>query len=182
MKPLIAYLIAFFIVGVPAVTYAQPKPTTAAPVGTFTVGDGTVVGTVKEGDQAKNLLVLPPWTMRKCPKDFFATYDQTGAKQLKLRDNDCHLWNVKQTELTSQVGVQTIVIEKLKQINTSHEEEHKLDEKRIQDLVKQVKTEIEEKNKYKYQPNYNWLWISIGAAVALAGVAFGAGVWLAKKE
>jgi len=182
MKPLITYLIAFFIVGLPATTYAQPKPVTTPKIGEFTVGDGTTIGTVKEGDTAKNLKVLPPWTMRKCPKNLFATYGQDGAKQLKLKDNDCHLWNTKQLELTKQVGLQKQAIETLKEINANHEAEHKLDEQRIQDLIKQVNKEIEEKNIYKYKPNYNWLWISISAAVALAGISFGVGVWVANRE
>jgi hypothetical protein len=191
MRLVIAYLVAFFIVGLPATIYAQPKPQPTTPaatattpkIGGFTIGDGTVIGgKIKVGDTAKNMKVLPPWTMRKCPKDFFATYNKDEAKQLKLKDNDCYLWNVKQTELSKQVVAKDAVIEGLKKVHEEHKAEHKLDEKRIQDLMKQVKDEIAEKNKYKYKPSYNWLYISIGAAVAIAGIAFGTGVWLAKKE
>lgn len=189
MRLVIAYLIAFFIVGLPATVYAQPKPTptptattTAPKIGGFKIGDGTTIGSVKIGDQAKNLKVLPPWTMRKCPKSLYATYDQTGAKQLKLKDNDCHLWNVKQTELGRQVVAKDVIIGNLKKANEEHKAEHTLDEKRIQALMKQVKDEIAEKNKYKYKPNYGWLYISIGAAVAIAGVCFGVGVWVTKKD
>lgn len=190
MRLVIAYLVAFFIVGLPATVYAQPKPkpTTTTPatrapkIGSFKIGDGTTIGSVKTGDQAKNLKVLPPWTMRKCPKSLFATYDAPNAKLLKLRDNDCHLWNTKQVELGRQVVAKDIIIGNLKKANDEHKAEHKLDEKRIQDLVGQVKTEIAEKNKYKYKPNYNWLFISIGAALAVAGVCFGVGVWVAKDN
>lgn len=182
MRAITAYLIAFFLVGLPATMYAQPKPVTTPKVGTFTIGDGTTIGTVKVGDKAKNLKVLPPWTMRKCPKNLFATYGKDGAKQLKLKDNDCHLWHTKQQELTKQVVKQGVVIESLKKVNEEHKAEHKLDEKRIQDLIKQNNKNIEEKNKYKYKPTYNWLWISISAAVALAGISFGVGVWVANKE
>lgn len=164
MKLLVAYLIIVFILG-PTVVYAQPKS-----------------AEVTTGDTAKSMLVLPPWTMRKCPTEFFATYDKDGAKLLKLKDNDCHLWNTQQVELTKQVTTKNSTITTLKAVNEEHEKEHKLDDQRIQDLVKQVKEEIAQKNEYKYKPNYNWLYISIGAAVAIAGIAFGAGVWVAKDN
>lgn len=163
---LIAYLVAFFIVGLPATTYSQPKP----------------AETVKEGDQAQNLKVLPPWTMRKCPQTFYATYDQDGAKLLKMRDNDCHLWDKQREEMGKQVTAQGAVIKTLREVNEEHTAQHKRDEQRIESLTKQVKEEIAEKNKYKYQPNYNWLYISIGAALAIAGICFGAGVWVTKKD
>jgi hypothetical protein len=135
----------------------------------------------KVGDVAQNLKVLPPWTMRQCQKTFFATYDQEGAKKLKLLDNDCHFWNVKQSAQTKIIEGKDSQIKLLLKTIVSHEAEHALDEKRQAELVKQLKKEIEEKNKYKYQPNFNWLYIAIGAAVAIAGVSFGAGVWLTKK-
>lgn len=170
MKLVIAYLVAFFIVGLPTTAHAQPKR------------DDTANGSVRVGDSAKNLKVLPPWTMRKCPKNFFATYDVPGAKQLKLKDNDCHLWNTQQVELGKQVVAKSAIITTLKAVNEEHKVEHKLDEQRIQDLVGQVKTEIAEKNKYKYRPNYSWLYISVGAALAVAGVCFGVGVWVTKDN
>jgi hypothetical protein len=159
MKFVIPLLIATLIAG-PAL--AQPVP-------------------VKVGDKAKNLLVIPPWTMKKCPKEFHATYTKDGAKLLRMRDNDCNLWRTQKTEQAKQLHGKDLVITKLKAVNESHETSHKLDQSRIKTLTKQLNENIAEKNKYKYKPNYGWLYITIGAAVALAGLCFGVGVWVAKE-
>jgi hypothetical protein len=90
------------------------------------------------------------------------------------------LWQTKSKLLEAQTTDFKSVVRDLKAVIDTHKEERKLDQQRIQDLIKQVNKEIEEKNTYKYKPNYNWLYISIGAAVALAGVCFGVGVWVAK--
>lgn len=136
----------------------------------------------KVGDQAQNVKVIPPWTMRTCPKEFYATYDTDGALQLKKTDNDCWLWKQKQELLTTQSTAQAKKILLLEQKDRLHEERNKNSEQRISELLKQLNKEIEEKNTYKYKPNYGWLYISIGAALAVAGVCFGVGVWVAKKD
>jgi uncharacterized coiled-coil protein SlyX len=153
----------------------------AQTIGNFTIGDGTVIGgAVAEGDVAKNLKVLPPWTMRKCPKDFFATYDLPGAKELKLKDNACELWRVRQIELGAKTAAQDAAIQTFKAVVAQDEAIQAANEKRIAELVKQVKDEIAEKNKYKYQPNRTWLYVAVGSAVAVAGLSFGIGVLAAK--
>jgi hypothetical protein len=178
MRILTAYLVAFFTVGAPTTLYAKPKSEKLG----ITKSAKTVSGSeTKVGDKSKNLKILPPWTMRKCPKNFFATYGMDGAKQLKKKDSACALWHTKAGLLEAQVTDQTSIIKSLKAVNSTHEAEHKLAEKRIQDLVKQVKTEIEEKNKYKYKPNFGWVYLSVGAALAAVGIAFGVGVWVAKE-
>lgn len=161
---LLSYLLAFFSVGLPAVTYAQTTPKTVV------------------GDVAVNLLELPPWTMRQCPKDFFATYDLEGAKLLKMRDNDCHLWRVKQAHQADIIKAQVLSLQKLQTANQLADDMHKVSTEHIRFLTDRLKEEISLKNEFKYKPNYNWLYISIGAAVALAGVAFGVGVWVAKDN
>jgi len=173
-------IVIYLVIAVASVAaYAQSsKPV----IGEFTIGDGTVIGgsSVAVGDVAKNLKVLPPWTMRKCPKDFFATYDLPGAKALKLKDNDCELWRVRQIELTAKSAAQDAAIQTLKAVVAQDEAIRQANEKRIAELVTQVKTEIAEKNKYKYQPKHSWIYISIGAAVAAVGIAFGVGVLATK--
>lgn len=135
------------------------------------------------GDKAQNLKVLAPWTMRMCPKDFYATYTSAEALDLKKKDNDCWLWNEQQRVLRLQVEDQTRVIEKLKGANAVYVQSQDLDRKRIDTLMKQLKDEIAEKNTYKYKPTYGWLWGVIGGGVALVatGVAIGIGVAYAKK-
>lgn len=158
----IAYLVAFLTVGWPAVGHGDPP--------------------VKVGDQAKNLKVLPPWTMKLCPTALHATYGLEGAKKLKLADNDCALWRTKAGLLDAQTADYRAATGLLKKTIETFKAEAKLDAARNAALTAQLKAEIAEKNKYKYQPNYGWLYISIGAALAVAGIAFGVGVWVAKKE
>lgn len=165
MRFFIAYLVAFFIVGAPATLYAQTPPSKT---------------TVTTKTKAENLRVLPPWTMRKCPKDLFATYDLSGAQQLKLRDNDCHLWHIKQIEQAAVIKLKDTALTKLQLANQAADDINQYNTIRLEELTKQVKAEIAEKNEYKYKPNYSWLYISIGAALAAVGVAFGIGVWVEK--
>lgn len=156
---IIAYLIAFFTV----------LPAAANPP-------------VKVGDTAKNLKVLPPWTMKLCPTELHATYDAPGALQLKSLDNDCALWRTQANILDAQILDFKVAAGLLKQAIETYKTEQQLDQERIHALTKQLKVEIAEKNKYKYQPRYGWLYISIGAALAVTGIAFGVGVWVTKKE
>ena len=160
---IIAYLVAFFLVGLPAVTYADPLP-------------------AKVGDKAKNLKVLPPWTMKLCPTELHATYDAQGALQLKGLDNDCGLWRAKAGVLDAQAADFKASSTLMRAAVETFKKEQALDAARIQVLTKQLKDEIAEKNKYKYQPSYGWLYISIGAALAAVGIAFGVGVWVTKKD
>jgi len=178
MRFLFAYLLAFCAVGAPATLYAKPKSENSSI--TKTAKTTSTVET-KVGDKSKNLKILPSWTMRKCPTDFFATYDMAGAKDLKNKDSACALWRTKMRLLEAQVTAQVAVIKSLKEIDGIHNAEHALMETRIQDLITQVKAEIKEKNEYKYQPTYGWLYVSIGAALAVTGLAFGVGVWVARK-
>lgn len=138
---------------------------------------------VKVGDQPKNLKVLPPWTMKLCPTEFHATYDTTGALELKKRDNDCALWRDAAPLLQQQVADYKTLTEKNNQIVASLKTVQALDQVRITNLITQLKKEIEEKNTYKYKPTYSWLWGIIGGSVALVatGVAIGVGVAYAKK-
>jgi len=138
---------------------------------------------VKVGDQPKNLKVLPPWTMKLCPTEFHATYDTAGALELKKKDNDCALWRDAAPLLQQQLEDYKKLTEKNDQIVASLKTVQALDQKRINDLITQLKKEIEEKNTYKYKPTYSWLWGIIGGSVALVatGVAVGLGVAYAKK-
>jgi hypothetical protein len=179
MRLIIPYLIAFFIVGPVTTLDARGEPQNP---GTTKSQKQPPAPETKSGDKAKNLKVLPPWTMRLCPKDLYATYDITGAKELKKTDSACALWQTKSKLLEAQTTDFKTVVKDLKAVVETHKEERKLDQQRIQDLIKQVNKEIEEKNTYKYKPNYNWLFISIGAALAVAGVCFGVGVWVAKDN
>lgn len=141
---------------------------------------------VRVGDTAKNLKVLPPWTMRQCrigtakALKLRGVYDMDGALKLKKTDADCALWRDSQTNLKAQNVTLGGLVEHLEKSAKLAAEQQVRSDARIAELVTQVKEEIELKNKYKYKPNYNWLYIGIGAAVAVAGVGFGAGVWLAK--
>lgn len=189
MKLVIVYLIAFFIVGLPATIYSQPRPATPTPttptgtptIGSFTIGDGTVIGDVKVGDKAKNLKVLVPWTMRKCPKDFAATYTLQEGVKLKKIDNDCWLWQTTNKTLKAKTAEQATAIKDLEVVRETQKKEIELEKERNAALTKQLNKEIEEKNKHKYKPNYGWLYIAIGAAVAAVGVAFGIGAWATKE-
>lgn len=156
---IIAYLVAFFTV----------LPAAAAPP-------------AKVGDKAKNLKVLPPWTMKLCPRALHATYGPGEALKLKRLDNDCHLWKTKAGLLDAQTADLKATSKLLRGVIDTFKAEAKLDAARNAMLTKQLKAEIAEKNKYKYKPNFNWLYISIGAALAAVGIAFGVGVWVTKKE
>lgn len=133
------------------------------------------------GDKAKNLKIIPPWTMRICPKDFFATYSAEEALELKKKDNDCWLWGERQRVLQLQTEDRAKVIEKLKLASAAQDQVVKNGQAREAELIKQLKQEITEKNTYKYKPNYGWVYITVGAALAAVGVAFGVGVWVANK-
>lgn len=134
------------------------------------------VPAVKPGDKAKNLKVLPAWTMQRCPTALKATYGPQEALQLKRADNDCALWQAQAALLEPQ----TKALETLRGIVATYKTERQLDQERIQALMKQLKTEIAEKNKHKYKPSYGWLYVAVGAAVAVVGVSFGVGVIVAR--
>lgn len=173
MKFLAIYLIVFLILS-PCFSYAEaPK---ALPFPNTPVSLDTA-----EGDQALNLKIIPPWTMLKCPKEFYATYTLEGAKELKKTDAACFLWQTRSTLLETQTATYTKVIEDLKKVVGTYEAERIEDEAHIKNLINELNIEIAEKNTYKYQPNYGWLYISIGAALAVAGIAFGVGVWIEKN-
>lgn len=190
MRLLITYLVAFFIVGpltfVSKTTNARDVPSKLGTTKTQKQPSASKTKSSAQppqvGDKAKNLKVLPPWTMRKCPLSFFATYAMAGAKELKKTDSACALWQTKAQLLEAQTTDFKSVVHDLKTIIVTHKDERKLDQQRIQDLTKQVNTEIAEKNKYKYKPDYKWLWVAVGSAVALAGVCFGVGVWVSKEK
>lgn len=131
---------------------------------------------VKPGDKAKNLKVLPAWTMARCPTALKASYTAQEALQLKRLDNDCALWKAQ----AALLGPQTKALEALQGIVSTYKTEHQLDQERIQALVKQLKAEIAEKNKYKYKSSYGWLYVAVGAGLAAVGLSFGVGVWIAK--
>lgn len=159
IKFLITYFIVFFIL-CPCIPYADE---------------------VSVGDQAKNLSVLPPWTMRLCPTTFYATYNIDEAKKLKETDAACLLWRTKTALLETQSIHYIALVDDLYGIIDTYKEEQKEDIQHIKTLTEQLNKEIAEKNKYKYQPNYNGLYIAIGAAIALVGISFGVGVMIAKK-
>ena len=127
---------------------------------------------------AEPMKVLPPWTMRTCPTEFYATYDSAGALELKKRDNDCALWRDVVPLLRKQVEDYATMTTKTAQVVELYRQSQIADTKRITDLVTQLKDEIAEKNKYKYAPSYAWRWGVIGGGVALVatGVAIGVGV------
>ncbi len=172
MKILITYLIAFFIVGVPTTLHARPQ----TPKSDITKTAKTVsVLETKPKDKAKNLKLVPPWTMKLCPTDLHAAYDKAGAIKLRALDNDCWRWkgyfDAYFTMKKSYEGMAT----NLRKIIESHERSRTLDRFRITTLMSQLKKEIEEKNKYKYQPTWGWLWaVAGGVALAVAtGILIG---------
>jgi hypothetical protein len=138
---------------------------------------------VKINDTAENLKILPPWTMRICPTDFYATYDLEGAKQLKKIDSACALAQMQTTFYKAQITDLKSVVTDFKAVLELQKQERLLDQGRIDDLMTQLKKEIEEKNTYKYKPTYNWIWAVIGggAALVVTGMAVGFGVAYAKK-
>lgn len=184
MKFLVLYLVVFLALGWAKTPDARGVPkkldTTKTKKQPSTPKTEPKAKLAQPGDQAQNMKVLPPWTMRQCPQGLFATYDFAGAKELKKADSACWSWQAIATLSEAQSTDFAVVVGKLKFLVKTFKDERKLDQERIQELLKQVNTEIAEKNKYKYKPDYKWLWISIGAAVAVTGIAFGAGVWVAK--
>lgn len=136
---------------------------------------------IEVGDRAKNLRVIPPWTMRLCPNNFYATYNIEEAKKLKETDALCLLWKTKISLLEAQIVNFTTQVNNLHGIIDTYKEEQTQDNQRIQALLKQLSEEITEKNKYKYQQNYSGLYLAGGAALALIGIALGVGVVIAKK-
>jgi len=136
--------------------------------------------TAKVGDQASNLRLLPPWTMQKCPRELRATYTAPEALQLKKLDSQCWMWKGYFEQYHLQMTAWAEVKVSFEAIQKSYEDSQALAANRIVKLTKQLNDTIAEKNKYKYQPTYSWLYISIGAAVALVGLSFGVGVWVAK--
>lgn len=133
------------------------------------------------GDVAKNLHVLPPWTLRLCDKVMYATYDRQGALLLKGRDNDCSLWKARSDALEQTEAAHLRFEAMWNKVRASFEKELSLYKVTVKSLRSRLKKEITEKNKYKYKPSYSWIYLSVGAAVAVIGVAFGVGVWVARK-
>ncbi|MGD9209735.1 MAG: hypothetical protein PVI90_03115 [Desulfobacteraceae bacterium] len=156
-KFLITYFVVFFILWSPIV-YAN-----------------------ESNDVAKNLKIIPPWTLRLCPNDTYATYDIDGAKKLKETDAYCVLLQTKTTLLEAKKEGYTSTIKNLRNIIDTYKEEQAFNQQRIKELFDRCNKEIAEKNKYKYKTNYSGLYIAIGAALALVGISFGVGVFIAKK-
>lgn len=138
---------------------------------------------VKVGDQPKNLRIIPPWTMRLCPTVLHATYDQQGAIELKKRDNDCAFWRDADPLLRKQIEAYKKITDNYKSVVGDLKTMQQKDQQRMDELMKQLKTEIAEKNQYKYKTSYSWLWGLVGGGVALVatGVAVGLGVAYANK-
>jgi len=130
--------------------------------------------------EVKNLMVIPPWTMRSCPKEVFATYDLEGAKGLRLVDNQCTLWRDSREILLQQVSSYTQAVSKLKEIVVLDGKERAADAARIQALMEQLKKEIKEKNEYKYKPSYAWMGWAIGGGVGLVATSIAFGLYLSK--
>ena len=157
---------------VPSVVWANPtsQPTTT---------------TVTDGSTAQKLRLLPPWTMRFCridkTQDLRATYDKNGAVKLRLLDEQCAHWQITLPEQKKQIDDLKLANAKLLDAMKLGDNALKLSQERNDVLMKQVLKEIEEKNKYKYKPDHKWIYITIAGAVALAGIAFGAGVWISKS-
>lgn len=134
---------------------------------------------VEEYDESKNMWSLPNWTMRKCPKDLYATYDLEGAK--KLKKADLLFGHCKETkrllgnalfglEDTSRILGKQIAIQ---------QEKLALAEKRIDVLTEQLKREIAEKNKYKYaKEDSSWIYYAAATFVAVLSIGFGVGTYI----
>lgn len=134
-----------------------------------------VILDVTDGEQAKKMQVIPAWTMRKCPKEFYATYNLEEAKELKMRDNDCQFWKTSRKAFSNLYNEQKKLINSLDKRIEIFEVQQNLSKKRIDELLKQLHKEIEAKNEFKYKPDYKWIYIAVGAAVAAIGISFGVG-------
>jgi len=172
MKFLITYLIAFFIIGTPITLNARP-PSQKSGI-TKTAKTVSVLET-KPKDKAKNLKILPPWTMELCPTELRATYDQAGAIKLRAVDNDCWRWKGYFDEYFTMKKSYEKMAETTAKIVVSFKKSAELDKQRISSLMSQLKKEIAEKNEYKYKPTYGWIWaVAGGVALAVAtGILIG---------
>lgn len=125
--------------------------------------------------QPAQLHVVPLWTMRVCGPGYYATYDLEGARLLRLLDVNCTFWKTTNTLLEKKViGYEAIFAAQARVIETD-KADRELANKRIDDLLKQLKQEIKEKNDYKYKPSYAWVgWVVAGGlALAATGVVVG---------
>jgi len=156
MKALVLYLVMSMLLT--PVVWAQTKP----------------------GDQAKNLKLVPPWTMKLCPTELHATYGKDGAIKLRALDNDCVRWKGYAEAYPLLKKNYDTVWNTLEKIIQSHEKSRQLDQKRITDLVSQLKKEIEEKNEHKYKPSWNWLWVTVGGGLALLATGLVIGTYATK--
>lgn len=141
---------------------------------------GTTAVEPPVGSKAAELLVLPPWTFKRCPKALHGTYTAPELKLLRLRDNDCALWRTKAGAYDLSVTRSKKALDLLEKTIASFEKERAFTIKELDRLNAELKKTVADRNKYKYKPNNSWLFITIGAALAAVGVAFGVGVWLAK--
>ena len=136
--------------------------------------------TVVIGSKAKNMKVLPAWTIELCSEERpLATYTFNQAKQLKIADHACWTAQEKIKAFQIQLNTQQTTIEKLRNIQALAIQIHEVDKKHIANLLKQLNAEIAEKNKYKYKPSYTVWYITAGAVLAAVGLSFGIGVWAA---
>lgn len=142
-----------------------------------------VQGQSRPGDVAKNLQMVPPWTLYLCSVEkqqvLRATYDREEAKALRLLDAVCQMRTQEVASLRSQLRVYEKLSQNLFSVRDLGDQELRLCDARNQTLFTQLKKEIALKNKYKYRPTYHWLYLAVGGAVALTGIAFGVGVWIA---
>jgi hypothetical protein len=168
MKALPFFLVATLIVS--PVAWAQTKPPARAEtpkLGTTKTGKTGSSDETKPDSKPKNLKLVPPWTMKLCPKELHAAYDKAGAIKLRALDNDCWRWRQYFNEYFTMKKSYEGMTSNLRKVIESHERSRTLDRFRIEALTSQLKKEIEEKNEYKYKPTWGWLW-AVGGGVALA--------------
>lgn len=138
------------------------------------------------GDTARNLKVVPPWTLWMCQtakqKEMLATYNADGARELRRLDSVCNLRIRQVASLRSQLVAYEKMSAVLFKIRDLSEDELRVCDKHQNELLSQLKKEVEEKNKYKYRPTHGWLYIAIGSTVALMGIMFGVGIWVTEKK
>ena len=174
-RTLAIFLTILLILVLVNISFGQPRPVPATT---------PVVTSVAVGDTAKNLRVLPAWTMRQCRVaskgwDLRAAYDSNGAIKLRMVDETCGACQ-QATKLYQDQVTDLMTRNKYMTVALGHGDKAlALGDKRQEKLVAQLVKEIEEKNKYKYQPDYKWVYIAVGVGVALLGLGFGGGAYLA---
>ena len=141
--------------------------------------------TAKPGDVAQNLKVVPPWTMRLCDvgarlRVLQAVYQKEGALKLKKLDADCYLWRESVLKLKLQLDLHRENATTYKKALLLFDKQLKAEQQRNEQLVRDIKKEIAEKNKYKYKPTYGWIGWVAGGGIALVAVGILVGVVVAK--